>query len=108
MSRGKARYSVCRAGERVPESDNREGREVGSYVAVYPDASKAYDARYGSSVCDRFIIRSDKGGFSGVAVCSCVYSACTARVDTYKDGVKREGVFLLDGTDRSVSDAKVD
>ena len=70
--------------------------------------SKAYDARYGSSVCDRFIIRSDKGGFSGVAVCSCVYSACTARVDTYKDGVKREGVFLLDGTDRSVSDAKVD
>ena len=70
--------------------------------------AKAYDARYGSSFCDRFIIRSDKGGFSGVAVCSCVYSACTARVDTYKDGVKREGAFLLDGTDRSVSDAKVD
>ena len=38
VSGGKARYSVCRAGERVPESDNREGREVGSYVAVYPDA----------------------------------------------------------------------
>ena len=70
--------------------------------------SKAYDARYGSSVCDRFIIRSDKGGFSGVAVYSCVYSAYTARVDTYKDGVKREGVFLLDGTDRDVSDAKAD
>ena len=70
--------------------------------------SKAYDARYGSSVCDRFITRSDKGGFSGVAVYSCVYSAYTARVDTYKDGVKREGVFLLDGTDRDVSDAKAD
>ena len=70
--------------------------------------SKAYDARYGSSVCDRFITRSDKGGFSGVAVYSCVYSAYTARVDTYKDGVKREGVFLLDGTDRDVTDAKAD
>ena len=70
--------------------------------------SKAYDARYGSSVCDRFITRSDKGGFSGIAVYSCVYSAYTARVDTYKDGVKREGVFLLNGTDRSVSDAKAD
>ena len=70
--------------------------------------SKAYDARYGSSVCGRFITRSDKGGFSGVAVYSCVYSAYTARVDTYKDGVKREGVFLLDGTDRDVSDAKAD
>ena len=70
--------------------------------------SKAYDARYGSSVCDRFITRSDKGGFSGVAVYSCVYSAYTARVDTYKDGVKREGVFLLNHTDRSVSDTKAD
>ena len=70
--------------------------------------SKAYDARYGSSVCSRFITRSDKGGFSGIAVYSCVYSAYTARVDTYKDGVKREGVFLLNGTDRSVSDAKAD
>ena len=70
--------------------------------------SKAYDARYGSSVCGRFITRSDKGGFSGIAVYSCVYSAYTARVDTYKDGVKREGVFLLDGTDRDVSDAKAD
>ena len=70
--------------------------------------SKAYDARYGSSVCDRFITRSDKGGFSGVAVYSCVYSAYTARVDTYKDGVKQEGVFLLNGTERGVSDAKAD
>ena len=70
--------------------------------------SKAYDARYGSSVCGRFITRSDKGGFSGVAVYSCVYSAYTARVDTYKDGVKREGVFLLDGMERGVSDAKAD
>ncbi|MDM8207804.1 hypothetical protein QUW17_07920 [Bacteroides gallinaceum] len=70
--------------------------------------SKAYDARYGSSVCGRFITRSDKGGFSGVAVYSCVYSAYTARVDTYKDGVKQEGVFLLNGTERGVSDAKAD
>ena len=38
MSGGKARYSVCRTGERLPEADNREGREVGAYVAVYPDA----------------------------------------------------------------------
>ena len=70
--------------------------------------SKAYDARYGSSVCDRFITRSDKGGFSGVVIYSCVYSAYTARVDTYKDGVKQEGVFLLNHTDRSVSDTKAD
>ena len=70
--------------------------------------SKAYDARYGSSVCGRFITRSDKGGFSGVAVYSCVYSAYTARVDTYKDGVKQEGVFLLNGTERGVLDAKAD
>ena len=29
-------------------------------------------------------------------------------MDTYKDGVKREGVFLLNHTDRSVSDTKAD
>lgn len=70
--------------------------------------SKAYDAHYGSSVCDHFITRSDKSGFSGVAVYSCVYSAYTARVDTYKDGVKQDGVFLLNGTDRDVSGVKAD
>ena len=38
VSGGKARHGVCRTDERIPEADNREGREVGAYVAVYPDA----------------------------------------------------------------------
>ena len=37
-SGGKARHGLCRTGERIPEAGNREGREVGAYVAVHPDA----------------------------------------------------------------------
>lgn len=38
VSGGKARHGLCRTGERIPEAGNREGREVGAYVAVHPDA----------------------------------------------------------------------
>ncbi len=57
--------------------------------------SQLYDSRNGSQTCNNFINCADKGGFTGVALYSCVYSQVTARISTYKNGVKTGGVFLL-------------
>ena len=57
--------------------------------------SKLYDSRNGVQTCNNFINCADKGGFTGVALYSCVYSQVTARISTFKNGVKTGGVFLL-------------
>ena len=57
--------------------------------------SKAYDNQYGRQVCNKFINCSDKGGFTGIAMYSTVYSNVTIRVNTYKDGIKTQGVSFL-------------
>ena len=57
--------------------------------------SKLYDNRNGVQTCNNFINCADKGGFTGVALYSCVYSQVTARISTFKNGVKTGGVFLL-------------
>lgn len=57
--------------------------------------SKLYDSRSGAQTCNNFINCADKGGFTGVALYSCVYSQVTARISTFKNGVKTGGVFLL-------------
>ena len=60
--------------------------------------SQLYDSRNGSQTCNNFINCADKGGFTGVALYSCVYSQVTARISTYKNGVKTGGVFLLNAS----------
>lgn len=60
--------------------------------------SKLYDNRNGVQTCNNFINCADKGGFTGVALYSCVYSQVTARISTYKNGVKTGGVFLLNAS----------
>lgn len=60
--------------------------------------SQLYDSRNGSQTCNNFINCADKGGFTGVALYSCVYSQVTARISTFKNGVKTGGVFLLNAS----------
>lgn len=60
--------------------------------------SKLYDNRNGVQTCNNFINCADKGGFTGVALYSCVYSQVTARISTFKNGVKTGGVFLLNAS----------
>lgn len=63
--------------------------------------SKLYDNRNGVQTCNNFINCADKGGFTGVALYSCVYSQVTARISTYKNGVKTGGVFLLNASGKT-------
>ena len=63
--------------------------------------SQLYDRRNGSQTCNNFINCADKGGFTGVALYSCVYSQVTARISTYKNGVKTGGVFLLNASGKT-------
>ena len=63
--------------------------------------SKLYDNRNGVQTCNNFINCADKGGFTGVALYSCVYSQVTARISTFKNGVKTGGVFLLNASGKT-------
>lgn len=63
--------------------------------------SKSYDNRNGAQTCTNFINCADKGGFTGVAIYSCVYSQITARVSIYKNGIRTKGVFLLGATGKA-------
>ncbi len=63
--------------------------------------SQLYDSRNGVQTCNNFINCADKGGFTGVALYSCVYSQVTARISTYKNGVKTGGVFLLNASGKT-------
>lgn len=63
--------------------------------------SKLYDSRNGAQTCNNFINCADKGGFTGVALYSCVYSQVTARISTFKNGVKTRGVFLLNASGKT-------
>lgn len=63
--------------------------------------SQLYDSRNGSQTCNNYINCADKGGFTGVALYSCVYSQVTARISTYKNGVKTGGVFLLNASGKT-------
>ena len=63
--------------------------------------SKLYDSRNGAQTCNNFINCADKGGFTGIALYSCVYSQVTARISTFKNGVKTRGVFLLNASGKT-------
>ncbi len=63
--------------------------------------SKLYDSRNGVQTCNNFINCADKSGFTGVALYSCVYSQVTARISTFKNGVKTGGVFLLNASGKT-------
>lgn len=62
--------------------------------------SKLYDNKNGGETCSKFINCADKGGFTGIAIYSCVYSQVTARISTFKNGIKTQGVFLLNSSDK--------
>ena len=59
---------------------------------LIPDAE--YDKKYLKKVGDRFINCADKGGFSGIAFYTMPNLDMILRVNYYKNGVKKRGVFL--------------
>ena len=59
-----------------------------------------------SNVC--FAFRGEKGGFSGIAIYSRPYTGVTARVDTYNNGRKVKGVFLLESKDNEDFNSRIE
>lgn len=70
--------------------------------------SKSYELQKGEQIPELFTTRGDKGGFSGIAIYSCLYTGVTARVDTYNKGRKVNGVFLLDAKNHEELNIKIE
>lgn len=70
--------------------------------------SKSYELQKGKQIPELFTTRGDKGGFSGIAIYSCLYTGVTARVDTYNKGRKVNGVFLLDTKNHEELNSKIE
>lgn len=70
--------------------------------------SKTHDSKYGKKICDNFVNCAGKGGFTGVAIYSSVYSQVTVRINIYKNGTKMKGVFLLDNSVKDISSEKIE
>lgn len=74
-----------------------ENKRLSQYIlSLIP--SKGYETKYKSDILQNFTTCGDKTGFTGLAVYSCLYTRQIARVDTYEDGKRIHGVFLLDAT----------
>lgn len=82
--------------------DNRMSQYVLSLIPF-----KSYELQKGEQIPELFTTRGDKGGFSGIAIYSCLYTGVTARVDTYRNGRKVNGVFLLDAKDDETLNNKI-
>lgn len=63
--------------------------------------SKTYENKHSHDICNTFINCAGKGEFTGIAIYSHVYSNLTARVSQYKNGIKTDGVFLLNATSKA-------
>ena len=83
--------------------DNRMSQYVLSLIPV-----KSYELQKGEQIPELFTTRGDKGGFSGIAIYSCLYTGVTARVDTYRNGRKVNGIFLLDSKDQEELNSKIE
>ena len=77
-----------------------KSKELSQYILTLIP-SKTCDNKYGPRLCTDFINCADKGGFTGVAIYSCVNSNMTARVSKYKNGKKIDGVFLLNASSKA-------
>lgn len=69
---------------------------------------KSYELQKGEQIPELFTTRGDKGGFSGIAIYSCLYTGVTARVDTYRNGRKVNGIFLLDAKEQEELNSKIE
>lgn len=78
---------------------------VGQYILTLIPA-KEYDAVHNSQVCNDFINCVDKGTFTGIAIYSMVHSSMIARINTYKNGIKVKGVFLLNASTQAELEEK--
>lgn len=83
--------------------DNRMSQYVLSLIPF-----KSYELQKGEQIPELFTTRGDKGGFSGIAIYSCLYTGVTARVDTYRNGRKVNGIFLLDAKEQEELNSKIE
>lgn len=83
--------------------DGRMSQYILSLIPV-----KSYELEKGERIPDLFITRGDKGGFSGIAIYSRPYTGVTARVDTYNNGRKVKGVFLLESKDNEDFNSRIE
>ena len=90
---GKARAYSVNVYQKLVVVKNKNNGNMGTYILnLIPDAE--YDKKYLKKVGDRFINCADKGGFSGIAFYTMPNLDMILRVNYYKDGVKKRGVFL--------------
>ncbi len=84
---------------------NVKENNIGQYILTLIPA-KGYDTVYSNRVCMDFLNCADKGKFTGVVIYSMVNSNTIARVNTYKDGIKINGVFLLNASTKAELERK--
>ena len=90
---GKARAYAVNVYQKLVVVKNKNNGNMGTYILnLIPDAK--YDKKYLKKVGDRFINCADKGGFSGIAFYTMPNLNMILRVNYYKNGVKKRGVFL--------------
>lgn len=90
---GKARAYSVNVYQKLVVVKNKNNGNMGTYILnLIPDAE--YDKKFLKKVGDRFINCADKGGFSGIAFYTMPNLDMILRVNYYKDGVKKRGVFL--------------
>ena len=90
---GKARAYSVNVYQKLVVVKNKNNGNMGTYILnLIPDAE--YDKKYLKKVGDRFINCADKGGFSGIAFYTMPNLDMILRVNYYKNGVKKRGVFL--------------
>lgn len=94
---GKAIASIVDVCQKLIIVKNHKTGKLGQYIlTLIPD--KTCNTQQTRQRCDKFINCADKVGFSGIALYSTLYSTLTVRVNTYRNGVKSKGVFLLDNS----------
>lgn len=104
---GNGRAGKVEVGQKLVVVKNLDTGRMSQYIlSLIPTRSLA--PRSGRQLCDAFVNCGDKGGFSGLAVYTCVYSSVVACVSRYEDGRRMEGVFLLDAPDASELHRRID
>lgn len=82
-----------------------KNNHIGQYILTLVP-TKEYESKHSGRINDNFLNCMDKGLFTGTAIYTVVNSNMIARVNTYKDGVKVKGVFLLNTSTRAELEEK--
>lgn len=113
----RAIYSESRTGAMIADrvkvhqrliviKDIQRGKMSQYILSLIP--SKICESQSGGDILHRFVTCGNKTGFTGTAIYSCLYTSRIARVDTYVNGERVKGVFLLDTENLSEYRKRID